>query len=341
MPVNKNAYLRYQILDQCFSNKHRRFNIDDLVDFVSEKLGYNISLRQIREDIANLRLSPYHAPIRAQQYDGKKCYYHYSDPDYSIFNNELTTEEVANLRSTIDMLSRYRGIPTNAWLEEVISNLEYRFGVKANSENLISFEQNDMLKGLEHLTGIIDATINHQTLEIAYQSYWGENRNIVVYPYYVKQYNGRWFLFGLNDEKGKIESYALDRIESYACSTHPFVENITTDFASYFDDVIGVSVPYGDVATEEIVLRFSSQRFPYVLSKPIHSSQRVLSEPNTVSIHVKPNRELSQQILSFIPDVEVLSPEWLRNEIRDKLKDNLQKCTKTAQIIINFASDKK
>lgn len=325
MPVNKNAYLRYQILDQCFSNKHRRFNIDDLVDFVSEKLGYNISLRQIREDIANLRLSPYHAPICAQQYDGKKCYYHYSDPDYSIFNNELTTEEVVNLRSTIDMLSRYRGIPTNAWLEEVISNLEYRFGVKANSENLIAFEQNDMLKGLEHLTGIIDATINHQTLEIAYQSYWGEKRNIVVYPYYVKQYNGRWFLFGLNDEKGKIESYALDRIESYACGTKSFVENVTTDFASYFDDVIGVSVPYGDVATEEVVLRFSSQRFPYVLSKPIHSSQRVLSEPNTVSISVKPNRELSQQILSFIPDVEVLSPEWLRNEIRDKLKDNLQK----------------
>lgn len=325
MPVNKNAYLRYQILDQCFSNKHRRFNIDDLVDFVSEKLGYNISLRQIREDIANLRLSPYHAPIRAQQYDGKKCYYHYSDSDYSIFNNELTTEEVANLRSTIDMLSRYRGIPTNAWLEEVISNLEYRFGVKANSENLIAFEQNDMLKGLEHLTGIIDATINHQTLEIAYQSYWGEKRNIVVYPYYVKQYNGRWFLFGLNDEKGKIESYALDRIESYACGTKSFVENVTTDFASYFDDVIGVSVPYGDVATEEVVLRFSPQRFPYVLSKPIHSSQRVLFEPNTVSISVKSNRELSQQILSFIPDVEVLSPEWLRNEIRDKLKDNLQK----------------
>ena len=156
----------------------------------------------------------------------------------------------------------------------------------------------------------------------------------MVYPYYVKQYNGRWFLFGLNDEKGRIESYALDRIESYASGTKPFVENATTDFASYFDDVIGVSVPYGDVATEEIVLRFSPQRFPYVLSKPIHSSQRVLSEPNTVSIHVKPNRELSQQILSFIPDVEVLSPEWLRNEIRDKLKiicRNIYQCTKTAQ----------
>ena len=42
MPVNKNAYMRYQLLDQCFSNKYKRFNIDELMDFVSEKLGYNI-----------------------------------------------------------------------------------------------------------------------------------------------------------------------------------------------------------------------------------------------------------------------------------------------------------
>lgn len=77
MPVNKNAYLRYQILDQCFSNKHRKFSFDELVNFVSDKLGYNISPRQIRDDIANLRMGPYYAPIKATPYDGKKCFYHY------------------------------------------------------------------------------------------------------------------------------------------------------------------------------------------------------------------------------------------------------------------------
>lgn len=111
MPVNKNAYLRYQYLDLCFSNKQRRFNIEELIDFVSEKLGYNVSVCQIREDMSNMRLAPYHAPIKAVPYDGKKCYYHYSDPDFSIFNNELTMEEVTKLRSTIKMLGRYRGIP--------------------------------------------------------------------------------------------------------------------------------------------------------------------------------------------------------------------------------------
>lgn len=326
MPVNKNAYLRYQILDQCFSNKHRKFSFNELVDFVSEKLGYNISPRQIRDDIANLRIGPYYAPIEATRYDGKKCFYHYTDSDFSIFKNELTTEELTKLRSTIEMLNRYRGIPANAWLEEVISNLEYRFGVKANSENLISFEQNDMLKGLEHLSGLIDATINHQTIELSYKSYGKDKRQITVYPYYIKQYNGRWFLFGMNATKNRIESYALDRIEEYDLSDKPFVKNENIDFSTFFNDVIGVSVPYDEnVVTEEIVLRFSEKRFPYVVSKPIHYTQKVLDEQYTISIKVRPNRELSQQIFSFIPDIEVVSPEWLRNEIRDKIQENLKK----------------
>lgn len=329
MPVNKNAHLRYQILDQCFSNRHRRFNIHELVDFVSDKLGYNISLRQIQEDISNLRMGPYYAPIEATRFDGKKCYYHYSDSDFSIFKNELSIEEVTNLRSTIEMLNKYRGLPTHAWLEEVISNLEYRFGVKANTENLIAFEQNDMLKGLEHLSGLIDATINHQTLEITYQSYGKEKRQIILYPYYIKQYNGRWFMFGMNATKNIIQSYALDRIEDFKLSNKTFVKNTTTDFTTYFNDVIGVSVPYGEVPTEEIVLRFNPKRFPYVISKPIHPSQKTMDEPNTISIHVKSNRELSQQIFSFIPDIEVVSPVWFRNEIRDKMQENLKKYLST------------
>lgn len=323
MPVNKNAFVRYQLLDYCFRNK--RYNIDNLVDYVSDKLGYNISLRQIREDISNMKLDPYDAPIKAVRYNGNKSYYVYSDSSYNLFENELSADELKKLRATIEMLGRYRGIPANVWLEEVISSLEIRFGVKPNSEKLISFAQNDMLRGVEYLSDIIDATINHQVLEITYQSFGREARVCVVHPYYVKQYNGRWFLFGLNPEKERIENYALDRIASFKISDVAFVKNDKVDFDTYFNDVIGVSVPYGDVPTEKVVLRFTEQRFPYVVSKPLHPSQEVCKEPNTISICVKPNRELSQQIFSFLPDVEVLSPEWFRKEIKEKIEENLKK----------------
>ena len=156
MPTNKNAQLRYQILDRCFSDFHHKYFIEDLLDKVNDALmdlyGTQISIRQIREDIKYMKdRVTYNAPIEAYPCEGRKCYYRYSDRSFSIFNNELSAEEVISLRSTIDILSRFRGVPTNAWLEDVISNLEFRFGVRPNPENVVSFEQNDLLKGTEFL----------------------------------------------------------------------------------------------------------------------------------------------------------------------------------------------
>lgn len=132
-------------------------------------------------------------------------------------------------------------------------------------------------------------------------------------------------MFGLHQEKDRVENYALDRIEAFEKADVQFIKNDMINFDTYFKDVIGVSVPYDDTPTEKVVLRFSEHRFPYVVSKPLHPSQKTCDEPNTISIHVKPNRELSQQIFSFIPDVEVLSPDWLRQEIKVKIEENLQK----------------
>lgn len=329
MPTNKNAQLRYQILDRCFSDLKHKYTIKDLIDKVNDVLydltGTDISVRQIRADIKYMRdRVTFDAPIKAYPMAvGKEHYYRYEDPNFTIYNNEMSIEEVNNLRSTIQMLGRYRGTPATAWLEEVISNLEYRFGIKANAENLISFEQNDKLQGLEHLSGIIDATVNHQPLKLQYRTFKGHEFETICHPYYVKQYNNRWFLLGRNEKYGTIGNYALDRIVSFRNVDIPFCKNTQINFDTYFNDVIGVTVPKADIET--IVLRFSENRFPYVVSKPLHHSQVVNKEQKTVTITVKPNNELNQLIFSFIPDVEVLAPCSLREAIKDKIEENLKK----------------
>ena len=331
MATNKNAQLRYQILDRCFRDFQKRYEIDDLLDEVNEQLldlaGTEVSLRQIREDIKYMRdRVSWKAPIVAYPYDGKKCYYRYSDHNFSIYNNELSVDEIKKLQATIDMLSRYRGIPTNAWLEEVISNLEYRFGLKSNAEHLVSFEQNEQLKGIEHLADMIEATVNHQTLEITYLTFRGKEIMMTIHPYYIKQYNGRWFLYGLNDELNRISNLALDRIQSYEKAEKSFRKNELYDFSTYFNDVMGATIPNDDVKKETIGLRFTANRFPYVVSKPIHKSQEVVDETQgIVEIQVRPTRELDQQLFSFIPDVEVLYPDWHRLQIKEKIEENLKK----------------
>lgn len=333
MANTKNAQLRYRVLDKCFRNHLSPMTFEELkneIDRVMEDLDSNIPLisdRTLREDIRIMRAeSGFDAKIKSRMFPDGKYRYYYEIPNFSIFKSNISEKDYNTLQSTIEMLCRYRGLPSTAWLEEVITSLEYRFDLKVNRKTLVSFEQNSELKGLEHLSSLIDATMEQQALDIIYRSYRGKERTYAISPYYIKQYNGRWFLFGLDNATSRLMNLALDRIVSFKQSSEPYVPNTDFDFDTYFDDIIGVTVPDADVKKESIELRFAEGRYPYVVSKPIHPSQKVI-DPQThiVSISVKPNRELYQRLFSFIPDVEVLSPEWLRNEIAERLKTALDK----------------
>ena len=334
MPKNKNTEYRFLVLDRCFSDFRHKYTIEDLLEKVNDKL-YDVNgsksmimERQLRSDISSIRkMLPDGVYLDAIPSEGKKCYYRYSEADFSIYKNELSVSEVENLRSTIKMLSKFRGLPSNGWLEEVISNLEIRFGVKGNAENLVSFGQNEQLKGLEFLSDLIDATINRQQLEVEYISINENYHKHILHPYYIKQYNGRWYIFGLDEKEGRIKNLALDRIQSIINSDHIFVKNQSIDFNSYFDNVVGVTVPdKSDAQLIEIELKFTAMRFKYVISKPIHKSQRIVSEnEHIISLTLYHTLELEQQIFSFGPDVEVLSPIWFREEFGKKIVSCMKK----------------
>lgn len=326
MPVTKNAFLRYKILDRCFSGSVR-YSIDELLDFVNDELEaqgeYGISLRQLREDIKNMR-SIYDAPIDAKPNWGRKCYYAYSDEDYSIFKSDISDEDYKALQSTLGMLAKYK--VTNVWLEDIIANLEHRFDIVPNTEKLVFFDENRNLKGLEFLSDIIKHTVAHEAIDVVYRSYRGHEETYCFHPYCVKQYNGRWFVLGYESKYGRISNFALDRVVSFKKSDRQFVVNTFIDVDDYFKDIIGVTVPNGDAEILDIRLKFEKERFPYVVSKPLHHSQEIVDESNCIiEVHVKKNKELIQKIFSYMPDVEVLSPSSLREEIIDAIKRNLEK----------------
>lgn len=93
MPTNKNAQLRYQILDRCFSDFSRKYEIEDLVNKVNEALddlyGEKISLRQIREDIKYMRdRVTFDAPIVAYPLNGKSV--------IIVMNDEVSQSSIMN-----------------------------------------------------------------------------------------------------------------------------------------------------------------------------------------------------------------------------------------------------
>jgi predicted DNA-binding transcriptional regulator YafY len=149
----------------------------------------------------------------------------------------------------------------------------------------------------------------------------------MFHPYYVKEYNNRWFVFGLDQENNSLGNLALDRIVSIEIAEEvQFINNETTDFDHYFDDVVGVSIPKQNPEKETITLCFTKNRFPYVTSKPIHNSQKTIDEEKgIVTLEVRPNWELDQQILSYGKDVEVVSPKWYRDRISGIIEEIYKK----------------
>ena len=331
MPNTKNATIRYQVLDRCFSDFRHRYYIEDLIEACSKAVydytgSDSVSRRTVLSDIAFME-SPQGWDIPLERYrDGQRVYYRYEDKEFSINKKSLTAYELSQLNTTIAMLGRYRGLPAHAWLENIISSLEYRFGLKPGNDIVVEFEQNDRLAGIEYLSFAIEAAYTKQTLKICYQSYNGVSENWVIYPYYLKQYNNRWFLFGLNKYYEALSTIPLDRIVKIEKLDEPFIENSSVDFDIYFEDIVGVTVPNESVKKESVCLQFDRKRFPYIKTKPLHSSQKIIDEEKCiVRIDVRPNNELDSMILSFVPDVIVQSPEWYRKHICEKIEKNLQK----------------
>ena len=128
-------------------------------------------------------------------------------------------------------------------------------------------------------------------------------------------------------EKGnRLTNKAFDRIVKFSRANVAFIPNTDIDFSEYFKDIVGVTVPKEHPIAEKVVLKFDPARFPYIVSKPIHPSQEVLSEEEcTLQITVRPNKELEAALFSYGPQVEVLEPLWLRQQIEEKIEETLKK----------------
>lgn len=327
MPINKNALIRYHVLDKCFSNKYRRYYIDDLIDACNEAIydltgnREGVKRRQIYSDIVFMESHQGWSIPLDRIPDGRKVYYRYSDPDFTINDQPLTDTEVKQLKETVTMLSRFKGMPGFGWMDELLSNLEYRFYTQGEDAGVIGFEQNQYLEGLDYLSPLFNACVNKQVVHIDYQTFQGVCHSWDLHPYYIKQYNSRWFLFGLNDEYKTITNIPLDRITALTTTEEPFIPNSDVDFDEFFSDVIGVTIP-SNGKIEKVLLKFAPERFPYVTSKPLHESQRLMDKENgIIEISVIPNKELESLILSFGNQVEVLEPLSLRDQIKAKIAD--------------------
>lgn len=334
MAVTKKPLVRYKILDSCFKNPYKVFTIDVLLSTVNEKLmdllddeSQCIKLRQLQDDIAFMKSSEGWGIELADIKDGKKRIYRYEDVNFSINNAPLNEVEMDQFQSAIQVLSQFEGMPQFEGIQAIIAKLKTDLKITTDEKPFIGFDSSQDLKGIEHFSALYNAVQNKTPLEITYKDFKTEEPyTYIFHPYYLKEYNNRWFLFGLHPVSWKPDwNVAIDRIVEIKPSTVPFVENELIDWQDYFSDMIGVSKSEGAVL-ENVVLHFNQLTGKYMENKSLHETQKhKWIEENTleVKIVVMVNYELERLILSYGESVIVLEPQHLKERIKSRLLNGL------------------
>ena len=334
MAVTKNPLIRYKILDACFRNPYKKFSKEILLETLNEKLmelfddeSHCIKLRQMQDDIAFMKSAEGWSIELAEEFESKKRIFRYEDLNFSINNAPLNEIELSEFQSAIHVLSQFEGMPQFEGIQEIIAKLKYDLKADNTKQPFIGFDTNQDLKGMEHFSLLYNTTQKQLPLQITYRDFKSEQPyTFTLHPYYLKQYNNRWFLFGLHEETMKPDwNVAIDRIVLIEMSHAKFTPNITIDWQDYFSDMIGVSKPI-DGKLKEIILHFNQLTGKYMENKPIHETQKhkwLNEETLEVKIKVIPNYELERLILSYGDSVKVIEPLYLKNQIIIRLQKSI------------------
>jgi len=322
MPVDKQVTLRYQVLNKCFRDLYNEYTIDDLVKACNAALRRadrpEVSKRTVQSDIANME-TDYGIRLDENRFRGRKRLYRYYDTSYTLPQFQMDDGDRFKIQAAVNVLENYEGEPVLDWARTLLMQIGSGvFG--SDSSSVVSFQSNPDLKGISLFSDLLKAIIDKRTLKLTYTPFGKSTFTTDIYPYFLKQYNDRWYLIAQAIGYTGYAHYALDRIDDFKETELPYLE-AEVNFEEYFDEFIGITDP--GTESEDIIIKVKQQRYHYIKTKPLHLSQRVLEEtPDhaVISINVRINKELESQLLSFGDDIEVLSPEDFRNKIAEKIR---------------------
>lgn len=328
MPKNKHLDIRLRVLDKCLRKPKGRYDLEALTNACAEALfqydgTLGISSRQILKDIDYLKSEQgYRVPLERYRHPDypRKILFRYIDSDFSISQQPLSREDAHRLRETLFTLQRFKGLPQFDWIQELSVKLQKLLDTEISQIPIISFDNNRGIKGLEWIDPIYKSIVEKQNLKITYAPFFDKPLVHQISPYLLKEFNNRWFVLSKSVQEDFFINLALDRIVAIDRLSSPYEEFPKENPEIFFDAIIGVT-NHVDQPIQEIILKVEKTLFPYIYTKPIHSSQKAFQPVSgddwiTVSIHIRTNYEFFSLILSHGPRIQIVSPEETRMQMQ-------------------------
>ncbi len=329
MPNSKNFCLRAHVLDRLLSRREG-VSVQEALRVINRHLSDKgvppvTSKDTILKDMTEMA-NEYYVDIEEFRdgFDARVIRYRYEKPGASIYHTTFTQGEIQQIKAALDILSRFEGMPQMEWIRDLCA----RFDVFISSTDLpvVEFEETDSVFGREFFTGLFHAIISKRPIYLNYKRFGKKARTHLLYPYFLKQFDRRWYLVAKNAHHlDSIASYALDRMNSFEVSLLDEYVPLDINVHDYFNDVYGIARM--DEPVQTIRFHVEKKELPYLQTSPIHHSQKIVGKDKNgvfMTIDVIPNTELLMKLMSYGDGLTVITKGKLRSDIKKKLRTSLK-----------------
>ena len=241
---------------------------------------------------------------------------------WDIFGLNIVNEQKGRYRYYIENEEDITDNDLTSWLYSTMSHANTLSCSRSIKERILL---ENIPSGQEFLQPIIEAMKENHLLNITYKSYWSDEEcSFDVKPYCVKLFKQRWYMVAksthayYNDKPPMI--YSLDRILQLTVKQETF--EMPKDWYSkeFFEGCFGVC---RSLDVEVVKLKVSAQQANYTRDLKLHDTQEEIERNSNYSIFtysIRPEYDFQQELLRHGEDVEVLEPQWLREEIAGKIE---------------------
>lgn len=277
----------------------------------------NITLEELNRKWLNSCVNDTHEPL------SERTFHRHRVEIWNEFGINIACQKPTN--------SYYLGEPDESKLTEV-----KRWLLKTISEENVVMEGESLGDRLQleeipeggvHLQTIISAMKEKKELEMTYKSYWSEQYTTSLEPFFLKAFERRWYIIGISGRhSGELRTYALDRIVDLKITGKDFIYPKDYDAKAFYTNFFGIFHTGGK--PEKVVLKASENQQNFLRSLPLHHSQQEIESGEDYAVfeyYIVPTYDFEQELLSCANTIEVLKPQWLREEMKNKIKMMLEK----------------
>ena len=282
-----------------------------------------VSKRTIVRDIDELSLN---YGICEEERGGKT--YFYADK-YTLKNVDLTIENLASLAFAKEMLREYShlhmGSQAISFIDKVVESSASLN--KLQFEKLCGYFKQSGSKGggLDMVNPQIEKVIqnaidNKNMIEITYYSFTSdESTKRVIHPYRMVLMDSYLNVEAYCELRKEVRRFRLSRIRKVEVKDQHFTE-VNNGLATTFLSLAGKEA-------EEMELLFTGDSIRYVKEYEASRAKKLVETQE--GLYFYQNAAIAPDVIRWIrafgPEVEVLKPKWLQEQLRAEAKKRLEK----------------